>query len=283
MATLDANTATVRGAAKPPRIASRPVVRMPSRKTWIFWGSVAAGWAILLGLWYWASTQVEPSLLLPGPDAVAKRIVELIRDEGAIYNFGVTLKRMMIGFLIALVLGGTLGILAGRYRYWNAFLSSPLLLCGNTPALAYAVLALLIFGVGGIGPIVAVVMMIVPYVAVEVAAGAREVDGRLIQMSRAYGRNRRQVIWNVVVPSVMPFAFTGARAAFAVSWKVATLTELFGGSAGVGVMVREAYEGFDVAGVMGWLVLFVLFLMAFERLVFQPLQKHLFRWRGDAA
>jgi NitT/TauT family transport system permease protein len=242
--------------------------------------AVPAGWLILLGLWAWAAKTVDNPITVPAPDKVAEAVWNLIESGDAASNFGVSLRQMLMGFAVAMVVGCVIGILAGRNRYWNAFFHSPMILLGNIPAITYAVLALIIFGIGPTGPMFAVVLVTFPYISIEVAAGTREVDEDLLSMSRAYGRTRAQTLRHVVIPFVMPFLFTATRAAFAVAWKVATLTELFGGSKGVGVQMRNAYETFSVVDTLAWLTLFVLFMLVVERVIFQRVENHLFRWRG---
>jgi NitT/TauT family transport system permease protein len=83
----------------------------------------------------------------------------------------------------------------------------------------------------------------------------------------------------VLIPSVAPFAFAGVRLSFALAWKVEQLTEVFGGSSGVGFQIRREFEDFSIPGMLAWVLLFIVFMILLERFVLARLERYLFRWR----
>jgi NitT/TauT family transport system permease protein len=98
-------------------------------------------------------------------------------------------------------------------------------------------------------------------------------------MSKAYHRTERQIRRDVVVPSVLPFIFAGVRLSFSLAWKVGTLTEVFGASRGIGFQIRRNFQLFNMPAVIAWVLLFVLFMLAIERLVLVRIERRMFRWR----
>jgi NitT/TauT family transport system permease protein len=167
----------------------------------------------------------------------------------------------------------------GRSRYWGNFLQGPVVVAGSIPGLTYAVMAFVIFGISFWGPVFAVGLISMPYVAINVAEGVRGVDRGLINMSKAYHRSEQQIFKHVVVPSVMPFVFAGVRLSFSLAWKVGALTEVFGSSQGIGFQIRRNYQLFNMPAVIAWVLLFCAFMLLFERLVLVRLERRLFRWR----
>ena len=57
----------------------------------------------------------------------------------------------------------------------------------------------------------------------------------------------------------MPYVFAAVRMSFAVAWKVEALTEVFGGTNGVGFQIRNEYQLFNITGVIAWMALFIVF------------------------
>jgi NitT/TauT family transport system permease protein len=163
--------------------------------------------------------------------------------------------------------------------HWGNFLQGPVVVAGSIPGLTYAVMAFVIFGISFWGPVFAVGLISMPYVAINVAEGVRGVDRGLINMSKAYHRSEQQIFTHVVVPSVMPFVFAGVRLSFSLAWKVGTLTEVFGSSQGIGFQIRRNYQLFNMPAVIAWVLLFCAFMLLFERLVLVRLERRLFRWR----
>ena len=225
--------------------------------------------------------------LLPGPAQVADRMWGFIVGDpsrgvasGTVFiNFWETLRKTLIGFAAAVVFGVPIGILMGRYRYAKNFFFDLVYLAANVPLIVYAILGLLLFGLGDAGPAFVVALLVLPVISLNVAAGVEGVDRNLLTMSRAYGRPSRAALRDIVAPSFSPFLFAAARASFAASWKLAALAETFGGTTGIGVQIRKAFQGFSVADMMAWMMFFVIFVVLFERVVLMRLERWVFRYR----
>ncbi|GLP82327.1 ABC transporter permease [Mycobacterium antarcticum] len=238
------------------------------------------GYALLLAVWSAGSLLLFTPYVLPAPWTVGAEMWHLAADGTAFVQFGSSIVKIALGFTIGTVIGVPLGLLMGRVRYWNYFFQQPLLALGNVPGLAFAVFALILFGIGAIGPIVVVAFVALPYVALNVAQGVEEVDRRLVDMSMVYGRGRTDIVRSVYLPSIMPFLFAALRYGFAMAWKVEALTEVFGGRSGIGFMIRQSYQEFSVAGVLAWTGFFVLFILLIERVFLAGLERRFFAWRG---
>ena len=98
-------------------------------------------------------------------------------------------------------------------------------------------------------------------------------------MSRSYGLPTQTAMRHIVIPSLSPFLFAGSRASFAASWKLAALAETFGGTTGVGVQIRKAFQGFSVTDMLAWMMFFVIFVVVIERVVLMRLERWVFRYR----
>jgi NitT/TauT family transport system permease protein len=194
-------------------------------------------------------------------------------------NFWETLRKTLIGFAGAVVVGVPIGILMGRYRYAKNFFFDLVYLAANVPLIVYAILGLLLFGLGDAGPAFVVALLVLPVISLNVAAGVEGVDRGLLSMSQAYGRPTGAAIRDIVVPSFAPFLFAASRASFAASWKLAALAETFGGTTGVGVQIRKAFQGFSVADMMAWMMFFVIFVVLIERVLLIRVERYIFRYR----
>ena len=243
-------------------------------------GLVVAGYLLLLSVWSFFSIFYFNPYILPPPWTVAAEMWHLLLNGSAIVQFGASIGKITTGFLIGAVLGAPIGLLMGRSTYWRNFFQQPMLVLGNVPGLTFAVFALVLFGIGAIGPIVAVTFVALPYVALNVAEGVRAVDPQLVQMSTVFGRGRKDIARSVFLPSVVPYLFAALRYGFAMAWKVEALTEVFGGRNGIGFMIRAEYQEFSVTGVLAWTGFFVLFILVVERLILARLENRIFAWRG---
>ncbi len=254
----------------------------------------AAGYSLLGALTFLAAWIIAHYFIrsknfeyLPSPWRVADRMWGLIAGDpernvpvGRVFaNFWETLRKMLMGWTGAVVFGIPIGVLMGRYRYAKNFFFNIVYMAANIPLIVYGILAVLVFGVGDTGPAVVVGVLVLPSIALNVAAGVEEVDRGLLAMSRAYGRPTRDALRHIVFPSFYSYLFAGVRSSFSVSWKLGALVETFGGTTGVGVQIRKTFQTFATADLLAWVMFFIIFVIAIERLVLMRAERHVFRYR----
>jgi NitT/TauT family transport system permease protein len=206
---------------------------------------------------------------------------EIVASGALVSDFLASVLKTFAGFGVAVLIGAPVGYLMGRYNYWKAFFLDGVTVAGTIPALTYAVLSLIIFGLSNLGPVLAVALVSTPYVALNVAEGIRGVDQNLVRMSQAFGRSPQQIRRDVFVPTIVPYLFAAVRMSFAVAWKVEALTEVFGGTNGVGFQIRTEYQLFDITGVIAWMALFIVFMLLIERLLLRKLERRVLAWRPE--
>ena len=230
-------------------------------------------------LWALLSRFIVGPFLLPPPAEIGAEMWRILSSGEFFEQFVPTITRLAYGFGLALLIGFPVGYLMGTSRYWRAFFHDMVMVAGSIPGITYAVMSLVVLGISLLGPVVAVGLVAMPYIAINVAEGLDSVDRHLVQMSDAYGRSRSRVVRHVLVPSVAPFAFAGIRLSFALAWKVEQLTEVFGSSSGIGFQIRVEFEDFSISGMLAWVLLFIIFMLLIERFVLVRLERYLFRWR----
>jgi NitT/TauT family transport system permease protein len=241
---------------------------------------LVAGWAVLLGVWQVAAYYL-PFGTLPNPLEVSVEMWEIIASGALVSDFLASVLKTFAGFGVAVLIGAPVGYLMGRFKYWRSFFHDGVTVAGTIPALTYAVLSLIIFGLSNLGPVLAVALVSTPYVAINVAEGIRGVDQSLVRMSQAFGRSPQQIRRQVFIPTIVPYVFAAVRMSFAVAWKVEALTEVFGGTNGVGFQIRNEYQLFNITGVIAWMALFIVFMLLIERLVLRKLENRLLAWRPE--
>ena len=272
----------------PGSVTTSDAARRTTSARWKATAYSLLGAASFLVVWQLASQYTRTEFdLLPGPLEVAEQMgVYIVGDEAegippgwVFVNFWETFRKTLYGFAGALVIGIPIGILMGRYRYAKSFFFDFVYLAANVPLIVYAILGLLIFGIGDIGPAFVVGLLVLPVITLNVAAGVEGVDPNLLAMSRSFGLPTQAALRHIVVPSLAPFLFAGSRASFAASWKLAALAETFGGTTGVGVQIRKAFQGFSVTDMLAWMMFFVIFVVVIERMVLMRLERWVFRYR----
>ncbi len=245
------------------------------------WLPRIAGYAAFLLGWTWASGRLIDAALLPSPLAILEEMRSILGSGEFAVHFGSTIQRIAIGYGIAYLIGVVIGILMGN-RWWDGFFRDWVVALLTTPGLVFALVAAMVFGFSPVGPIVAIAVTSFPFVTVNVAEGVKAIPKELLDMARAFRVARTHQLRHVVLPFLAPYLFTALRYGFSIAWKIATLTELFGSSRGIGFMMRREYQLFNVTGLLSWIFFFFAFALILEKLVLQRAINRFFRWRQEA-
>jgi ABC-type nitrate/sulfonate/bicarbonate transport system permease component len=132
-------------------------------------------------------------------------------------------------------------------------------------------------------PTVAATLIAFPFLTQNVYEGTKDIDSKLIEMSKSFDISRDRVVRRIVFQSILPEWFGGIRYAFAIAWKITALAELVAAESGVGFMIEKQLQLLSLSGVMAWTLLFTALMMLVEYGVFQPIERWMFEWREDSA
>lgn len=193
--------------------------------------------------------------------------------------FAISLARLGIGFLIAMVAGTVIGLAMGVSKAVDAFFHDWIMAILAMPALVWALFLGLALGFGHGGPIIAVALTGLPFVVINVREGVRNTPKDLVDMARSFAVPRKRVIQHVLLPSLMPFFFAAMRYGFAIGWKGLVITEVFAADDGAGWTIKFWYDAHRAHGVIGYALFFILFALFLERTVFERLENRAFKWR----
>ena len=218
------------------------------------------------------------SQALPPLTHVASAWVDLVRDGELVDNGAASLYRGAMGLLLAVVVGGGLGILMARWRLLEVFVNPLVELFYPLPKSALIPVTVLWLGFGDGSKILLIFLGCMIPVTIGAYNGARGSDQALIWSARSMGAGPLRLLWDVVVPSALPELLNGVRTALALAFILLVSSELIVSQSGFGYLIgylgsTGAYEG------MYAVVLTVAFLgFAADRL-YQLLMQWLLQWR----
>jgi NitT/TauT family transport system permease protein len=218
--------------------------------------------------------------LLPGPVQVAATIGSEWQSGALSHHLLVTLRRVLIAFVFAMLLGSLMGWVMGRSVRSDRLLDPILVLMLNLPALVLIILLYVWMGLVESAAVLAVILNKLPNVAVTMREGVRSLDPQLEEMARIYRFNGRQRVMDLWLPQLFPYLMAATRGGLALIWKIVLVVELLGRSDGVGFQLHLAFQLFDVAAILAYSLSFILVVQAVEWLLPQPLERRARRWQG---
>lgn len=181
-------------------------------------------------------------LILPSGFVLFETALSLIKGNVLLHAAWVSLVRVNVGFVAAVVTAVPLGILLGRSR---------LLLIASEPIIesfrfvipfAWIPLAVLWFGTSEFGKIFIIwyagfFVMLLPTIS-----AVHDIPRDLVSAARTLGASNRVIFWKVALPAILPALVTAMRVAFAICWISILAAELVASRAGLGYMMADARE-----------------------------------------
>jgi len=233
---------------------------------------------IFVALWAFAASRM-PAFVLPGPSKVWAAMQALFGTPTFLHDIGMTLYRVVMGFLLATVVGTPLGLALGSNRTLANFFE-PLLSVTNTVSSAiWAVFAIIWFGISNATTIFVVFMTAMPLILTNVWQGSKNVDKQHVDLARSFRMSRTQILRKIYLPTILPYFFSGARLAFGFGWRVSLVAETLGSSDGIGYRLRQAADLVQTDQVFAWTLMLVLLMLALEGGLLKPMERRLFRWK----
>ncbi len=236
----------------------------------------------LLLLWKAVSWFFLPTFL-PSPGELLANVVSIFSSPSAYLVVGKTLQRVFVGLILSMVIGSSMGLIMGLRRSVGSFLDSWVMVLLTFPAISWAFLSVLWFGLSEIAPIFTVVLIVFPYVTMNVWEGTKALDKELTDMATVFRAKRFLFLRKVLIPQLMPFLFSSLRISFALSWKIALVSEAFGAGRGVGKELMYWFQGTRADMMLAWGASFMVLMVLIDTLVLRRWENRVFSWRPLAA
>ncbi len=204
------------------------------------WRSVA-GFAVVLGAWQLLSTiGWINAVLLPSPLRVVETFADLLKDGTLIRHVAASIERVLVGFMLAAVVGLTFGVILGWFRTLSDFAKPVFEALRPIPPIAWTPIAILWFGIGNAPSYFLVFIGAVFPVFVNTFAAVRNIDRTQINAALCLGAKPRMVIFDVLIPASLPVIFPGLRIALGVGWMCVVAAELIAAQSGLGYMIQQS-------------------------------------------
>ena len=258
------------------------VLRRPVPQLWGLALQLLSG-VVLLVVWSaltWGPPEerVLSPLTLPSPGEVAGHVKSLWFDAALSRSTAWSLRRILLGFGLAGLVGIPLGILAGCFRGVESFFKPATLFLRNVPIAALIPLTLVWFGLGETQKVFFIFIACLGFVIFDTTRAVLEVDERYVETAYTLGAKKHQVIGKVLIPLALPDIFNSLRLLFGLAFGYIVLAELIDAKFGLGYIVQVAQRRGPREHI--YLVLLVISMLAFgiDRLLGFA-QKKLFPYR----
>jgi NitT/TauT family transport system permease protein len=249
--------------------------------------AIFLSFAVLIGIWhYLVRTGVWNPVLVPSPVDVGRYFIDSIKDGSLIQASAITLRRLVLGYLVSLVLGIPLGLLNARFRIFQRTLGVMALGLQTLPSVCWAPLALLWFGQTEASMFFIVIMGSLWSVLLATDAGVRNVPIIFGRVARTMGSRGLHTWIHVVFPAALPFIVSGMKQGWAFAWRSLMAAEIYVTiltGFGLGHLLHYGRELHAMDAVIGIMIIIVLIGLLADRILFSPVETLMHRRWGTAA
>lgn len=216
------------------------------------------------------------------PSAIVASVVDGVASGDLPRHAAITALEMLLGWAVGGALGIASGFLLARYEFANQVLDPIMYALNGLPRVALAPLFILWFGIGFASK-VAIGASIVYFICVFATyGGIRAIDRALVDAVRVLGASEIQVSRKVVLPSCLPWIFSGLKVSVGMALIGAIVGEFIGARGGVGYYIAYSASLFDTAGVFAGIFVLMLMAAALNELI-KMAERRLLRWRPPLA
>lgn len=213
---------------------------------------------LILLVWQLVTTYVFVDDDFPPPTQIVVRMYELwfsgpasrlFLTDDAIGNIAPSLGRMFGGWILAALVGVVFGVILGRSRKLSGYVDGLIEFGRAVPPPMLLPLFVVLFQSGLATQLATIVFGVIWPVLLNSIDGARSVDRTYTETATVFGLSRTQHLRVVVIPAASPKIFAGLRLSLSLALILMVISEIFGGTDGIGYQLLQAQRSFDAAGV----------------------------------
>jgi len=202
-------------------------------------------------------------ILFPSLVRIANELFLFFGKIDFLMEAWVSLQRAFAGFVLAALVGVTIGMLMGRSAGFAALLDPLFSGTYAVPKLALFPIFIFVFGIGSLSKVALVFLECLYPIVIVTSQGARGVSRVLLWSAANMGASRAAALRRVVVPAAAPFIFAGLRIALPIALIVVIITEMISSADGLGYLVIYSLSSLRtdrmlavvvVIAALGWLL-----------------------------
>lgn len=182
-------------------------------------------------------------------------VTSLFLTDAVGANVVPSVVRLLVGWMLAIVLGVGLGLAIGRVGWLAAMLDPIVQFVRAIPPPALLPLFLVLLGIGDAMKVGLIAVGVFPPILLNTIDGVRSVEPLQLDTGRAYGIDRRRRLTRIVVPSALPKIFAGLRVSLAIAVILMVISELVASTDGIGFELLQAQRSFRITEMWAHIVL----------------------------
>jgi NitT/TauT family transport system permease protein len=240
--------------------------------------------AIALGIWQLVVISGwKPPWLLPAPMTVLTELWNQLWAGDLTEAVAVTIRRAGLGYIVAILVGGTIGILVVRWRTLRSAVGSLITGLQTMPSIAWFPLAILLFKLSETAILFVVVLGAAPAIANGLISGIDNVPPLLTRAGRIIGARGFSAYRYVILPAALPSFVAGLKQGWAFAWRslmAGELLVLIPGQSSIGARLQFARELSDAPALLAMMIVILAIGIVVDVVLFSSIERSILARRG---
>jgi NitT/TauT family transport system permease protein len=191
---------------------------------------------------------------VPAPTVVAEAWLPLLQDQGYWYSWYQSSRRVLSGFLAAMLIGIPFGLAMATSRVFNDITFPVFEILRPIPPLAWVPAAIIFWPTQELSIGFVIFLGAIFTIMLNVIGGARSIDLRFFQAARSMGSSNWDIFRRIILPGVLPSIVVGCEVGIGITWNVVVAAEMISGGGGaiqssagggLGFFIWNSYIGFS--------------------------------------
>lgn len=250
--------------------------RRVSDRLWLLISLCAA-----LALWYLLSIGKATGRSFPFVHKVLPAVGRMIERGAFFKDVKSSMTCVALGFALGFATSLPAAFLMAWYTPVQKILEPWINFVRNIPALAYAPLLVITFGVGQKPAVTLIWICTFMTMSVTIYQGIKNIDSTIVKAARVLGANDWDIFLKVICPATVPFIITAVRLGLGAALTTLLAAESTGAQAGIGMRIRSLSNSFEASGMLMYIILLGIIGLALVKIV-DVIERKLTGWQEKA-
>jgi NitT/TauT family transport system permease protein len=230
-------------------------------------------YAAMLAIWQAiASFKIWPEYVFPSPLRVCYALADGFMDKSFIIAIATSMRRILVGYLISIMLGFAIGVLMGKFKLVDDMLSGLILGLQTLPSICWLPLALIWFGLNERAIIFVVIMGALFSITIATESSIKNTPSIYTRVGKNIGAHRFVLLREVIIPAAFPHLLSGLKQGWSFAWRSLMAGELLFASMGLGYLLMMGRELNDMSQVMAVMIIVAALSILVDRIFFGKIE-----------
>lgn len=217
---------------------------------------------------------VFPVVSLPSPLMVGQALLDLIQEGTLGYSIAVTMLRLFVGFLTAIMIGVGVGLVMVKFTYFGKTMNSFAVGLQSFPSIAWVPFAILLIGLNDSGILFVVIMSSVFSIMISTYSGVRNIPPIYLRSATNMGAKGISLFRHVMLPAATPSLIIGIRQGWSFAWHALVGAEmLITTLVGLGYILAVGREFSNMSQIIAAMIVIFTIGLVFDRVVFTKIEE----------